>query len=158
MEETSQASVLREGAIFLRGCKKLRKLQRMNQTSGRLEKDFRNKRDLLAASSCINPHIMAAQQSVKAQLLKIASQWPKDLIRPNHQFSEAVTQIANAHPAWSEASSTSATSSTEHKDGQAMADALSRLLRNRAIQQVSADLILDFMQRFLTTAQLVPLD
>ena len=78
---------------------------------------------------------MAAQQSVKAQLLKIAGQWPKDLIRPNHQFSEAVTQIANAHPAWAEAS-TSAASSAEVKDGQAMAGALTRLLNNRAIKQV----------------------
>lgn len=81
---------------------------------------------------------MSVQQNVKQQLLKIAGSWPKDLIRPNHQFSQAVTQIANAHPAWAESSTSSSSkaSSSEVRDGHAMAGALTRLLHNSAIKQV----------------------
>lgn len=75
---------------------------------------------------------MAASQSVKQQLLKIAAEWPKDKIRPNHQFGEAVAKIAEANPAWASTSS----SSQEVKDGQAMVNALSRLFNNRILSQV----------------------
>lgn len=77
---------------------------------------------------------MAATQTVKQQLLKIAAEWPKDKIRPNHQFGEAIAKIAESKSAWA---STSATAGTQDaKDGQAMINALSRLLSNRALQQV----------------------
>jgi hemoglobin-like flavoprotein len=72
-----------------------------------------------------------ATQTVKQSLLRIASTWPKDKIRPNHQFSDAVSKIAESHQAWSAAGK-----SHEIKDGEALVGALDRLLQNRAIRQV----------------------
>jgi len=78
---------------------------------------------------------MAASQTVKQQLLKIAAEWPKDKIRPNHQFGEAIAKIAESKQAWA---STSVTAGNQGaKDGQAMIGALNRLLSNRALQQVN---------------------
>lgn len=78
---------------------------------------------------------MAASQTVKQQLLKIAAEWPKDKIRPNHQVGEAIAKIAESKAPWA---STSVTAGTQDaKDGQAMISALNRLLSNRALSQVS---------------------
>lgn len=78
---------------------------------------------------------MAAAQTVKQQLLKIAAEWPKDKIRPNHQFGEAVAKIAESKPAWASVSPTTS-GSQDAKDGQAMIAALTRLLNNRALHNV----------------------
>lgn len=77
---------------------------------------------------------MASTQTIKQQVLKIAAEWPKDKIRPNYQFGEAIAKIAESKTAWA---STSVTDGTQDaKDGQAMIGALNRLLSNRALQQV----------------------
>lgn len=81
---------------------------------------------------------MAASQSIKQQLVRVAGQWPKDAIRPNHQFSEAITKIAESQPAWSTA--TAAGASQEVKDGQELVKVLDRLLGNRIAQRVSSSI------------------
>ena len=76
-----------------------------------------------------------ASQTIKQQLLRISSAWPKDLIRPNHQLSQAIAKVADSQPAW--ASSTSGSmESQEMKDGQALVGALERLMSSRALKQV----------------------
>ncbi|KAL7008612.1 hypothetical protein EMMF5_001874 [Cystobasidiomycetes sp. EMM_F5] len=75
-----------------------------------------------------------ATQTVKSQLLRVASQWPRDAIRPNHQFSEAITKIADSQPAWSQAS-TSAAATSAIRDGQELVRALDRLLSNKIARQ-----------------------
>ncbi|KAK9897104.1 hypothetical protein P389DRAFT_168818 [Cystobasidium minutum MCA 4210] len=74
---------------------------------------------------------MAASQTVKQQLLKIAAEWPKDKIRPNHQFGEAIAKIAESRTAWATTSPSAGTQ--DAKDGEAMIGALTRLLNNRAL-------------------------
>ncbi|CAD6579379.1 MAG: hypothetical protein CYPHOPRED_000871 [Cyphobasidiales sp. Tagirdzhanova-0007] len=76
-----------------------------------------------------------ASQTVRQHLLKISSMWPKDLIRPNHQFSEAIAKIAESQSAWSSAGASGVIASREVKDGQALIGALERLMGNRALKQ-----------------------
>ena len=79
-----------------------------------------------------------ASQTVRQHLLKISSMWPKDLIRPNHQFSEAIAKIAESQSAWSSAGASGVIASREVKDGQALIGALERLMGNRALKQVGS--------------------
>ena len=78
---------------------------------------------------------MAASHTVKQQLLKIAAEWPKDKIRPNHQFGEAIAKIAESKAGWSTASP--AANTQDAKAGEAIIGALTRLLNNRALHSVS---------------------
>lgn len=79
-----------------------------------------------------------ASQTVRQQLYKLAAQWPKDAIRPNHQFSDAIAQIAESSAAFSATRSSAGGSAAlrQIEDGEAMVKALQRLLNNRAIKQV----------------------